>query len=101
MYLYCIMSQNNSCVIITTEPVELFGEGAYNINVLKEIEATDSYLGLNQNVIECQNVEPLFNCTTRHYINSIITECGCLPFTLAISEKVGSGLQFECSLILH
>ena len=87
-----------SCVVITTEPVELFGEGAYNINVLKEIEATDSYLGLNQNIIECQNVEPLFNCTTRHYINSIITKCGCLPFNIALSEKVESGIRIKYNL---
>ena len=82
------MSQNNSCVIITTEPVELFGEGAYNINVLKEIEATDSYMGLNQNVIECQNVEPLFNCTTRQRIEAFQRECGCPPFSVRISNKV-------------
>ena len=70
------------------EPVSLIGEGEYNLNVLKEIKATDSYLGLDKDVRKCQNDEPLFNCTTRKFIEDILTECTCLPSNLRISNKV-------------
>ena len=66
------------------------GEGDYNINVLKEIKITDSYLGLDQDVKKCQNVEQLQNCTTRHFIESLLGACKCLPFNLRISTKVMS-----------
>ena len=44
--------QSNDCVSnkYITEPVRLIGEGNYNLNVLKEIDVTDSYLGLDQEV---------------------------------------------------
>ena len=73
---------------IFIEPVSLIGEGEYNLNVLKEIKATDSYLGLDKDVRKCQNDEPLFNCTTRKFIEDILTECNCLPSNLRISKKV-------------
>ena len=66
----------------------LIGEGEYNLNDLKEIEITDSYLGLDREVRECQNVEPLYNCTTREYVDTLLRECGCLPFNMIISNKV-------------
>ena len=54
----------------------LIGEGDYNLNVLKEVEVTDSYLGLNQDIthrrlggIECQ-VPPN---TPKHPLDSIYT----------------------------
>ena len=64
------------------------GEGEYNMNVLKEIKVTDSFLGLDAGTKGCQNEEPLQNCTTRHYIKSILKECGCLPLNMASVEKV-------------
>ena len=71
-----------------TEPFSLIGEGEYNLNVLKEIKATDSYLGLDQDVKKCQNDEPLFNCTTRKFIKAILEECKCLPSSLGLTDKV-------------
>ena len=71
------------------------GEGEYNLNALKEIEVTDSFLGLDQDVRECQNEEPFYNCTTRHYIDSLLRDCGCLPFNLRLSEKVLNRTQIK------
>ena len=71
------------------EPVKLIGEGEYNLNVLKESIATTSYLGLDQNIRECQNEESLYNCTTRKYIDSLLDQCGCLPLNIKI-DKVKS-----------
>ena len=66
----------------------LIGEGEYNLNVLKEIKATDSYVGLGKDVTECQNDEPFFNCTTRKTIDAFQKECGCLPIGLSTSTEV-------------
>ena len=66
----------------------MIGEGEYNLNVLKKIEATDSYLGLEQDVKKCKNEEPYFNCTTRKYLQAVLAECKCLPHSLGISQKV-------------
>ena len=70
------------------EPVSLIGEGEYNLNALKEIEAKDSFLGLDQDVRKCQNDEPLFNCTTRKYIEAVVSKCKCLPSNLRLFNKV-------------
>ena len=85
---------DNSCQpnLITfmpfVEPVILIGEGQYNINVMTKIEATDSYLGLDQHIRGCQNVEPYYNCTTRHYLDALIEQCGCMPASIRLKDKV-------------
>ena len=70
------------------EPVKISGEGEYNLDALKEIEVTTSYLGLDEDVRGCQNVEPFDNCTTRHYIDSLLDHCGCLPLHIRLSDEV-------------
>ena len=67
------------------ETLKLVGEAEYNLNVLKEITATTSYLELDQTVRKCQNEEPLFNCTTRKYRETSLEECGCLPQSIRLS----------------
>ena len=73
---------------IVPEPVILLGEGQYNLDVLTEVKATDSYLGLGQDVRECQNEEPYYNCTTRQYIDTFLAQCGCLPLSIKFAIKV-------------
>ena len=73
----------------------LIGEGMYNLNSLKEIKATDSYLGMDKNIIECQNKEPYFNCTTRQTIATYLNACGCLPFTMQLSMKENLFMNFD------
>ena len=69
------------------EPVKLIGEGDYNLNDLKEIDVTEEYLGLDENVRGCQNQESFHNCTTRHHIDALIKECGCVPFNIKLSSN--------------
>ena len=57
----------------------LSGEGEYNLNILKEISVTDSFLELDESTRGCQNVETLDNCTTRYFLNSLREICGCIP----------------------
>ena len=66
----------------------LIGEGEYNLNALKEIKATDSYVGLGKDVTECQNEESSFSCSTRQTIDAFQNECGCLPFAIRVSTEV-------------
>ena len=74
--------------IIIVEAVNLIGEGEYNLNVLKEIRVTESFLGLDQDVRQCQHKEPLNNCTTRQYLDTFLGECGCLPLNIRLFHKV-------------
>ena len=70
---------------LLSEPVYLVGEGEYNLNALTEIKSTESYLGLDEDVRECQIDEPQDNCTTRQYVESLMQQCGCLPFNIRLS----------------
>ena len=49
---------------------------------------TESYLGMDENIRECQNDESFFNCTTKYYINTILEQCRCLPMSIRLSKKV-------------
>ena len=62
------------------------GEGEYNLNSLKEIQVSDSYLELDPKIIKCQKKEPFYNCTTRQYLNTFMRDCGCLPVNMWVSS---------------
>ena len=57
---------------------------------LKEIVVTDSFMGLDRDVRHCQNVEAYDDCKTQSHVGNLMQECGCLPFSLRLSEKVKS-----------
>ena len=78
----------NTAIIHDLEPLMLIGEGQYNLNALTESKATNSFLGLTEEDRKCQNVEPLFNCTTRQYMDTLMQECGCIPFNIRLSDEV-------------
>ena len=68
--------------------MKFIGDGEYNVNVVKEVEVTESYLGLDQKVRGCQKAESFHNCTTKHYFDSLLEKCACLPFKIRLSDKV-------------
>ena len=70
------------------EPLKLYGEGDYNLNVVKEVKVTDSFLGLDSDVKGCNMEETFENCTTKIYIETVKEKCGCLPFNIYLSDKV-------------
>ena len=70
------------------EPLKLYGEGEYNLNVVKEIRVTDSFLGLDKNDRGCQIDQSFENCTTNALVENILEHCGCLPFNIRQSDKV-------------
>ena len=75
---------------IYLDPVTLSGEGEYNLDILKEIAVTDSFLGLSEDLRGCKlSMDYDYdNCTTEAYLEQIKLECGCLPFSLNLMEKV-------------
>ena len=70
----------------------LNGDGEYNLDNLKHIRGADSFLGLDLDVRDCQNNEPFFNCTTKHYMEKYLEECGCLPINMRMktTEEVST-----------
>ena len=75
-------------MILYLDPVRLLGEGQYNLLSLKEIKVTDSFLGLDSDTRNCQNIETYNNCTSRLYSETLRQKCGCLPLSLILSEMV-------------
>ena len=68
--------------------MDILEEGQYNFLSLKEIVVTESFMGLNRETKNCQNVEAYDKCKTQSYIQDLRQECGCLPLALRLSEKV-------------
>ena len=74
--------------IVILEPFKLVGEGKFNLNVLRETKVTESFLGLDMEDRGCQNDEPVQNCTTKQYIDTVLDKCKCLPLNLRINNNV-------------
>ena len=75
-------------ILSILDPVKLFGEGQYNLLSLKEIAVTDSFMGLDSDARNCQNIETIDDCNTRLHVNNYRRQCGCLPLSLKLSAKV-------------
>ena len=66
----------------------LRGDGQYNLNALKEVRITESYLGMDQDITGCQNEESYLECTTRNYLDTLMKTCECLPAKINLSNEV-------------
>ena len=55
---------------------------------MKEIKVTESYLTLDEKIRKCQDKEHQDDCRTKHYIASVLQNCGCLPLRIADSKNV-------------
>ena len=66
----------------------MVGEGEYNLNALREIRVTKSFLEMQDKDRGCQIVETIQDCSTRHYIDSLTKECSCIPLSHQLFEKV-------------
>ena len=51
------------------------------------MDVTDSFLGLPLEAKDCQNEEDLVDCTTRHYQDNVLDNCGCLPLSIGSAIK--------------
>ena len=93
--IYYKVMHNMMFLHFFSEPVKLSGEGKYNLNAIKEIKVTHSYMGLDTEVKGCQNEEPIEECTTRQYIDTVLHQCGCLPLKLTTAQNVKSLIELS------
>ena len=63
-------------------------EYTYNLNVVKEMKVTDSFLTLSKDVRQCQNDATFAECRTSRYFQALLAECKCLPFNLKLTNQV-------------
>ena len=70
------------------EPLNLEIDNEYNLNVIKEITATSSFLSMDRNVKKCQDDRTFDDCVTIKYIDDLIKKCKCLPLNLRLTEMV-------------
>ena len=75
-------------LVFSSGPVQLVGEFQFNLQSLKEMSVTESFLELDNTIRECQNVETFNDCETRLFIEKMLQECGCLPLSHILSEQV-------------
>ena len=74
--------------IMITELLKLSVDKQYNLNNIKEISVTKDFLTLNADVTNCQNIESLQECQTKQNIDAHYGQCGCLPFSMGIVDRV-------------
>ena len=73
---------------LSSDPVRLIGEFQFNLQSLKEIKVSDSFLTLDVDSQKCQNIETYNDCKTRLYIKNMMQKCGCLTLSHIMSEEV-------------
>ena len=64
------------------DPVTLSGIGEFDLNIIKQVDVTDSFMGLPMEDRNCQNEENFVDCTTRHHLENVLSNCGCLPMSI-------------------
>ena len=69
----------------------------YNLNVIKEITVTDSFLSMDKDIRGCQR-KSYDDCTSRKYTNTLLSKCQCLPFQLKLTEEVSRTDFQKCNV---
>jgi hypothetical protein len=62
-------------------PVILYGEGQYVMSDVKQVDATEAFLGLAENSRGCQNEITLEDCWMKKYLKDGIDKCKCFPLS--------------------
>ena len=60
--------------------------GVYGMTSLKKLTGTDTFLGLPDNVKDCQ-VGDQERCKNEKFIEKVTRECGCIPWSLGYRHK--------------
>ena len=64
------------------EPLILFGEGSYALSSVKEIDVTDSFIGLDDDIKLCQNEETVEDCSAKDLLKKGLDKCRCTPYRM-------------------
>ena len=75
--------------IILTEPLQLSVGKEYNLNNIKVIEVTKHFLTLDQRITGCQNKMSSGDCKTLQFINTLLEQCECVPYSIKQEGQVG------------
>ena len=67
---------------VTAAPVSLYGEGDYALTVVQQVVASQSFLGMSEEIRNCQKTPSLGDCVTRDYLDRLQAKCSCLPHSL-------------------
>ena len=79
----------------------MFGEGEYNI-VLENVNVTESYLGLKEEVRNCRESEEDYQqCVTQNYVQRVKDECQCLPLSMSLDKNVSTILFLKELYLLY
>ena len=70
------------------DPVQLSGEGQYNLHSVQEISVSDSFLGLAKVTKNCQTLQSFDDCKTQFYLETVREKCRCLPLSINLFDKV-------------
>ena len=58
------------------------------VDGLSEVQVTNSFLSLEENVRKCENKYSYNDCLTKNYLNILKKTCKCIPFGIRLSKKV-------------
>ena len=67
----------------------------YNMNNIKEVKVTNDFLSLDRATISCQKDESIDDCKTRDYIDKLVKECNCFPYSIMDLTKVILWVSFK------
>ena len=59
----------------------MYGEGNYALTDVKEIETTEAFLNLDEEIKDCQNLETYELCRANEYRIGL-KSCNCTPYAL-------------------
>ena len=83
----------------------MFGEGDYALTAVKQIEATEAFMLLDEDDRKCQGEESLQECEAKEYIEMGKARCECIPYHLISNfETVSmhfSFLQTKVTIFRH
>ena len=65
----------------------LQGEGNYALTSVKEIDGTEAFLSLDDDIKLCQNEETLADCSTKDFMKRNLDLCKCVPYKLRNFSK--------------
>ena len=59
----------------------------YNLNSVKQINVSEDFLYLGEDIRDCQNDLSYEDCQTKEYIDDLVRKCKCLPFNMRLSNN--------------
>ena len=63
-------------------PITLTSEGSFVLTNIKKISVTEDFLGLKEDIRNCQTKELRSDCITERYHQTLLELCDCAPISL-------------------